>query len=209
MRPSKDLRVLILIFVVAVVGGGFGSFVFPKRSKTDQVVVRLPNKERYILGNHTKNKDRVTLIEFIDYQCPPCRMTHAEVIKFVNARKVNMDLTVRNYPLKMHPYAMDLAIGVEAAREQGKFKEMKDAVLSSDNLKKEYLVRMATKLGMNLQKFNLAILTSAKASVTQDMDDAERLGLSGTPSFYLSDKHDAVWSLRDYKLSDQFKGSKN
>ncbi len=74
-----------------------------------------------------------TLVEFADYQCPPCKAADAQVGSVLNRYKGKVRLTFRNYPLPFHEYALPAALAAETARRQGKFWPMHDALYASQN----------------------------------------------------------------------------
>lgn len=73
------------------------------------------------------------LVEFGDYQCPPCRAEYGAIRDLVAARQPQVGFVFRHYPLmEIHPAAFTAALYVEAAREQGKFGQMHEMVYSDE-----------------------------------------------------------------------------
>src|SRR5437867_7495308 len=73
----------------------------------------------------------VTLLEYGDYECPPCA-TYNPIINSVLQRfdrKVRLEF--RHYPLRIHPNAGKAALAAEAAGEQGHYWEMHDLLFES------------------------------------------------------------------------------
>ena len=97
---------------------------------------------------------------------------------------------VRDYPLNQHKNAFRAAEAAEAAREQGKYWEFisllyaNQSALSIDDLK-----RYATQLGLDRTKFDSAVDSRKfKAKVQRDIDDADKVGVAGTPTIFVNGK---------------------
>src|SRR5258708_135586 len=50
-----------------------------------------------------------SLVEFSDYQCPPCRQQEPHLAKFMHQHGDKVRWLVRDLPLPMHPHAYDAA----------------------------------------------------------------------------------------------------
>jgi protein-disulfide isomerase len=94
----------------------------------------------------------------------------------------------KHFPLGFHKEAMPAAIASMAAHQQGKFWEMADKMfanqreLTEDNFKK-----WAGEIGLDMAKFEAALKDPAVAKLIQDdMADARKAGVRGTPSIYLN-----------------------
>lgn len=126
-----------------------------------------------------------TLVEFGDYECPPCRAVAPLLRTLLSRYGGRLRLTFRNLPLKgMHPLAMDAAVAAEAAREQGKFWPMHDGLYSArpDSARISSLERT---LGLDMVCLRKAESGSALRAVTMDERQAAALGVQATPSFLL------------------------
>lgn len=130
------------------------------------------------------------MIEFSDYQCPFCRRHHETAFeelrnKYVatgKLRYVSMD-----FPLDMHENAMKASFAARCAAEQGKFWEMRDALIEhNDNLKPENLSEYSVKLALDPESLNRCIDSGRyKSVVEQNQSDGKSAGVTGTPSFVL------------------------
>jgi protein-disulfide isomerase len=133
---------------------------------------------------------KLTLIEFSDFQCPFCgrhvRDTAAQLDKeYVSTgklRHVFMDL-----PLEMiHKVAFKAAEGAHCAGEQGKYWEMHDRLFENQN-KLELLTPHAEAIGLNVPKFEECLNSGRHAAaIRQDIAEAEKAGVTGTPTFFLA-----------------------
>jgi protein-disulfide isomerase len=143
-----------------------------------------------IAGEPVKgNKDaRLTLIEFSEYQCPFCsrhvKNTFPQLDKeYVQTGKAKY--VFRDLPLEsIHKNAFKAGEASHCAAEQGKYWEMHDRLFANQQaLEVPKLVEHATAIGLDSKKFQ-ACLDGGKyaAEIRKDMADADRLGVSATPT---------------------------
>ena len=143
-----------------------------------------------IAGEPVKgNKDaRLTLIEFSEYQCPFCsrhvQNTYPQLDKeYVQTGKVKY--VFRDLPLEsIHKNAFKAGEAAHCAEEQGKFWPMHDRLFANQKtLEAAKLADHATAIGLDAKKFQ-ACLDGGKyeAEIRKDIADAERLGVSATPT---------------------------
>ena len=117
-----------------------------------------------------------TLVEFGDYECPPCRGHQKPIEEIIKALSGQIKLDFRHIPLtKIHPHAMDAAILAEASRIKGNFWDMHRQLFSTD---------LANKKIFEKEK-DSSILDRAKKQVADDMKLASSLGIQSTPTFLL------------------------
>jgi protein-disulfide isomerase len=88
----------------------------------------------------------------------------------------------------MHPNAMPAALAAEAAREQGKFWEMHDRLFQNQqSLTQQSFEGWARELGLDLGRFRESMQgPGARARVDEDLKLAQRVGASGTPTFFVN-----------------------
>jgi Na+/H+ antiporter NhaA len=132
-------------------------------------------------------KADITIIEFGDFECPYCGQAEPVV------RDLLTDTTIRyvwrHLPLTdVHPNAQLAAEAAEAAGAQNAFWEMHDLLLQhQDELRISDLVRYATTLSLNVDKFREDLRRQAHATrVAQDLESADLSGVSGTPTFFIN-----------------------
>lgn len=95
---------------------------------------------------------------------------------------------IKNYPYKYRDFSRIAALASLAAKDQGKYWEMHDMLISrSPKLDQQSLLSYAEELGLDMQKFTDA-LTSGKHTeeVEQDVQLAESIDLYNTPTFYIN-----------------------
>lgn len=134
----------------------------------------------------------VTMVVFIDYACPHCRRA-AEALRLLPARYPNdLRILLRHLPLPAHRSAEGAARAAVAAERQGKFWPFNDRLLTLERptLGRDTFLEIARALGVDEARF-LADLDGpdAAARVRSDMLHARRLGLDGTPAFFLNGRY--------------------
>ncbi len=133
----------------------------------------------------------VTLVEFTDYQCPFCRRfegdTFAQLKKeYIDTGKVRF--VSRDLPLDFHPNAPSAALAARCAGDQGKFWEIRNAMMldTATDLGPEALTKYAEKTGLDMPAFNQCMSDKKyTAAIQKDKADAGTAGISGTPSFVI------------------------
>ena len=148
--------------------------------------------------------DSYILIEFMDYECNPCRSSDAYLKKIISRKGNILKTRVCNFPLPFHKNATNAALSVESARDQGQFNKMHDAVITSENLDMINLKKIAEKLGLNMDKYNKSIATSAIDSLEKDKKIAEKLGIDETPSFFLCKPNGEVYRVGNVTEIERF-----
>jgi protein-disulfide isomerase len=159
-----------------------------------------------VIGGEVGRRNGYTLVEFMDYECPPCRTNSQKVQDIANL--YNLQLVIRHLPLLMHRNAASAAAAAEAAREQGKFWKMHEALLKGGVLDAGEIKALAQKIGLNEKRFLSAWKGSAKKRASLDERVAEAIGLQGTPSFLLCTPKGEVWLLSNFEqINDLMKSN--
>ena len=131
----------------------------------------------------------VALVEYGDYECPYCGEAYP-IVKAIQERLGDrLCFAFRNFPLvNSHPYAEHAAEAAEAAGAQGHFWEMHDLLYENqDALEYEYLARYAATLGLDAERLIKEVLAGTHtARVREDFRSGARLGVNGTPSFFIN-----------------------
>lgn len=133
---------------------------------------------------------RVTIVEFSDFQCPHCRTFHVDILPAL--RSLYGDevrwVFVNKFYTNAHPYAEIAAIGGECAERQGKFWEYADYVFAhQDDLGQDLVEEVAGEIGLDQASYSQCLSGRETASeVAADDAEANRLGVDGTPYFYVN-----------------------
>ena len=101
-----------------------------------------------------KQEGKTVLREYVDLECPYCRMTHVALKKVLEARP-DVVIERRHVPLSIHEHAEVAAVAACCASEQSKEDSFVDAVMSSDvEPTAEYCRSVAAKIGLDLARFD-------------------------------------------------------
>lgn len=146
--------------------------------------------ENYSLGPQDA---KVKIVIFSDYACPYCQQAAPVVRNLAKKYGNQIRITFRDYPL--HDNSVDLALAGNCAGEQGKFWEMHDllferqteiSALQSAALNAK-LKEVAAEIKLESEKFNNCLDNKTYLyRLNDDFADAELLGLSGTPSWFVN-----------------------
>ena len=131
----------------------------------------------------------VTIVEFEDFQCPFCKKAQDTVQEVLARYKDKVRLVHRDFPLQpLHPASIKAHEAARCAEEQGKFWEYRDLLYqNAPAAGPEQLTTYARKLGLNPDDFNKCVDSGKfKTVVQRDEDEGERLGLTGTPAFFIN-----------------------
>jgi protein-disulfide isomerase len=135
---------------------------------------------------------KVTLVEFLDYQCPFCKTYFNQtmpqlLMEYVRTGKVKY--VVRDFPLQaIHPLALKAAEAARCAGEQNKFWLMHDQLMANpSSLERRNLSMNAQNLGLDVVSFEKCLDSDKYATkIDQDIADGTKAGVDGTPTFFLA-----------------------
>jgi protein-disulfide isomerase len=131
----------------------------------------------------------VTIVEFEDFQCPYCKQVHQTVEKVLARYKDQIRIVHRDFPLEtLHPAAWRTHEAARCAEEQGKFWEYRDLLYANaPAAAPEQLKGFAAQAGLDAASFGRCIDEARfKSRVQGDLSEGERLGVSGTPAFFIN-----------------------
>jgi protein-disulfide isomerase len=131
----------------------------------------------------------VTLVEFSDFECPFCKRAHPTLMQVLEKYPGEVKLVYRDFPLKsIHPQAQRAAEAARCAQDQGKFWEYYDTLFTeSPKLSPDDLKRYAAQVGLDGAKFDACVAAGLhKPAVQRDIDEGTRLGIDGTPAFFVN-----------------------
>ncbi len=130
----------------------------------------------------------VTIVLFSDFQCPFCAKVGPTLKQVLATYGDKVRVTWKHQPLGFHPNAMPAAEAAEAAREQGKFWEMHDALFQNQQaLSPETYERLARQVGLNVSAFKASIASGKnRARIAEDQQLAGRIGATGTPTMFVN-----------------------
>ncbi|MEO7364195.1 MAG: thioredoxin domain-containing protein [Candidatus Saccharimonadales bacterium] len=181
------LAAIVLVFVGALIINNNGNSSSKDTSKI-------------AASSHTRSSTStgVTLVEYADFQCPYCEQYFPTLEAVYQEYKDQITFQFRNFPLpNAHKNAFAAARAAEAASLKGKFWEMHDALYNPANWQvwtqandpTVYFNQYATAIGLNAATFKTDYASSrVNDQVNADMAAGTKLGVQGTPSFFLDGK---------------------
>lgn len=133
---------------------------------------------------------KVTIVEYSDFQCPFCKRGAKAMEDILAAYPKDVKVVFKNMPLSFHPQAKSAAKASLAAKEQGKYWEMHDALFENQQaLGAEKYLELAQKIGLDVERFKADLeRNDAKyeASINADTAGGTKLGVQGTPAFFVN-----------------------
>jgi protein-disulfide isomerase len=151
--------------------------------------------KRVVLAGHHPRKGpavaKVTLVEFSDFQCPYCSRVTQLVEQITAAYPKDVAFVFVNFPLRsMHPHAAGAATAFLAAHRQGAAAgwRMHDQLFANQQaLTPADLERHAAAAKLDLRRWKKDLADPAVARMLADDEAlAMRLGVPGTPSFFVN-----------------------
>jgi protein-disulfide isomerase len=172
------------------------------KEKAEQEAAAKRDLDASIAGLPTRgNPDaKVTIVEFSDFQCPFCARGAQTLDEVLQGHTNDVKVVFKNFPLDFHPWAKPAAIAAHCAGKQkgDAFWTLHDAYfknqgqITPENVipkSKEFL----TGSGIDMAAWstcagdtNSEPYRTAAAAVDADMKLGERLGVSGTPAFFVN-----------------------
>ena len=146
----------------------------------------------------------VTIVEFVDFQCPFCSRFHPPVEEVLKTYPDKVNYIIKNYPLPFHPMAKPAAKATLAANEQGKYREMVNAILEDNsNLSEDKFKELAKKIGMNVDKFMKDFKDKDaqwEAVLKKDLALVDKVQVMGTPTFFLNGRKTTARDFGTFKV---------
>jgi protein-disulfide isomerase len=204
---------LCLVLGLCAIGGGVGLFIaLSRRNAVDE---RVKSHEPSCAFGRASGcpqgvddegspwlgatSPTLTIEEFSDYECPPCRRGHREVRALVAEFPEDVRLVHRDFPVDgqcnpsfdraIHAHACAFAMAASCAGEQGGFWEMNDelsAQLESSSASAVAIESLAAQLGLDEVRFRACLSSeAAKDALRADVEAGLALKLPSTPAFVI------------------------
>jgi len=143
----------------------------------------------------------IKIVEFGDFHCPFCALAaqylYPELEKYISSEKVVFYF--RDFPLEsIHPQAKKIHLASRCANEEGKYwefhKEVYSEVFKAMNEGRdyfftgsdEYLLNLASRLGLNEERFKYCLQEKIyEADVNKDIAEGNNYDVDGTPTFFI------------------------
>jgi protein-disulfide isomerase/uncharacterized membrane protein len=135
-------------------------------------------------------RGEITVLDFVDYECPFCRMTNAELEPVLEKHAGHVRVVRRQVPLKMHPHAMDAARAACCGEKLGKGDAMAHALFTvpEEQLTREGCDDVAKGLGLSMDAYRACISDPATdSSIAADKAEFQAAGGFALPTIWIDE----------------------
>ena len=200
---TKNLRVTLGLIVVAgiallVAASVGGDTATAPTDDAGNALVR-PDSQRLSVADD----DRVTFVEFLDFECEACRAAYPAVEELRRMYDGRVTFVVRYFPLHRNSEAASRA--AEAAAAQDRFEDMYHKLFETQptwgeqsTSQEDVFFGFAEDMGLDMDEFRTVYDDAATIDkIQRDQADGEALGVTGTPTFFLNGDKIEVGSFED------------
>ena len=129
------------------------------------------------------------MVAFSDFECPYCGKFSREVLPAIDERYIRegrLLFAFRHLPLPNHANAKGAAMAATCADEQNRFLPFHDVLFANPNaLDAGSLRSHGASVGLDPVAYDLCMEQVAPGRVNSDTELARRLGVTGTPAFFV------------------------
>lgn len=195
MQNKKIVLISIVTLLILFIAGGY----MYKSNETKKYEAMALEKAKLFQRDYSfvvGNKDaKVQLVEFFDPACETCAQFHPLVKEIMKKNAGKIKMVYRYAPFHKNSfYAVKM---LEGAREQGKFMETLEFMFATQQywvkhheVQVNTLYRMLVNVkGLDMEKLSVFMQdTKADKMIEQELLDAEELGATKTPSYFVNGK---------------------
>lgn len=132
-------------------------------------------------------KGTESLVVFTDPYCGYCKKFHTELITLLTTNK-DVKVIFKDIPIM----GKDSVLAIKAmlaAKEQGKYEQLQNAIYSSENhLKKKDILKLASSVGIDTKKLEADMKNKAiQTQIDQNLALSKALGINGTPTLIVGE----------------------
>ncbi|MEZ0168249.1 DsbA family protein [Microvirga sp. TS319] len=133
-------------------------------------------------------KGDITIVAFLDYNCPFCKQSAPELEKLVKADG-RIRLVYKDWPI-LTPASFHGAQLALAAKHQGKYEQVHHALMAipGRRIGKDAMTEAVQKSGIDVERLNGDLKqhgTEIQALLQRNLAQADALGLTGTPVYLI------------------------
>lgn len=174
-------------------------FLNKNYSHDDPYMTKIPNLKDMLRGPIINKVDpaignqnaKVFIVQFSDFACEYCYNQEKEIKKILEKYKDQVMMIWKDYPENnLNSESYQSAIYARCAQEQNKFWEFHDELYKNiKNLNKQTYYKIAKKLKLNLDEFDLCIDSKkVKNLINDNILEANALNINGIPFIYINDQ---------------------
>jgi len=203
-KAKWDLGTLLAMIALTISAGLFAVAWNVHRRAEETAIVRFGGKK---IGDFDKLRTRFgqvkgqfLVVEFGDYSCPFCRKMQAELDDFFSQHR-DVGYEFRNLPLTgIHPLAFDAALLAEYSHGTNASDHGPVRSLIEENLTAQDLLATAAIQNTDSETHSVNSRKESYLRVVNDLLLAQRLGLTGTPTFVVILKNGDGYALDGNQL---------
>jgi protein-disulfide isomerase len=131
----------------------------------------------------------ITLVEFSDFHCPFCKRVEPTIKQVLEKYGTQVRFVYRDFPIdSMHPQARKASEAARCANDQGEYWEFHELLYQGGpDASPATMSALAKKTGLDVAKFDACVAAGThKAAVQADIDEGRKLGVTGTPAFFIN-----------------------
>lgn len=138
---------------------------------------------------------RITLVEFVDFQCPYCKQLAEWYAHLPESLQGQTTVIFKNLPLPQHPWARSAASYATCASQQSlpgfrqvmEFFFHQQSDLTPDGLKEKLFTALRPSSSLDLQKLDECASSAEISSVIErDTEVARQLNVNSTPTLFIN-----------------------
>ncbi|MFY0408377.1 DsbA family protein [Solicola sp. PLA-1-18] len=197
MKTQNKITAVVIAVVVAVLA----AYVVIQRvgreepASAAEAADILVREDSHRLGTPAED-GKATLVEFLDFECESCLAAYPLVEEMRKKYDGQVTFVMRYFPIPSHANAQNAAYAVEAASKQGQLEPMYKRMYETQTQwgeqqdSKAALFRsFAEDLGLDMAQYDTDVKSKAtQERVAKDYEDGIKLGVQGTPTFFLNGK---------------------
>lgn len=192
---QKSIFVAAAVFLVLVFGLGA---VYYQNQKTEKAAQTAKENAVALVRAHSPNFGNISapvhIVEFLDPACGTCRDFYPRVKQLMAAHPGKIRMSVRYAPF--HTGSDQVVRVMEAARNQGLFKETLEALLASQEqwvlnhtAQLDLIWPSLERVGLDISRLKADMVRPEIAQlIQQDLVDANTLNVTMTPEFFVNGK---------------------
>jgi len=137
---------------------------------------------------------QVTIVEFVDFECPFCRRQHARLSGILDELAATegdegVRVVYKHLPLPMHPHAREAARFACCAEEQGRGEAMVDALFAREELSTEACFESAREVGLDEAALQECLdSTRPDARLEADAQEARAAKVQRLPTCFVGEQ---------------------
>lgn len=152
-----------------------------------------PKAPQLIVDENAKSpRGVVTIVDFVDFECPWCRENHKALAPLVEEHKSQVRVVRKQVPLMgIHPHAWDAALAAVCGENMGKGDAIAEALFSVEvsNLTTDGCEKIAAAAGLDLAAFRTCVKDPATAArVIIEKEAFKSIGGRGLPLLFIGPK---------------------